>query len=498
MKYFENVKIKSVLEEGQIEGYASVFEVKDKSGDIVVKSAFSKAVEDFNKSGKKPKLLWQHDQSHPIGVIDEMFEDDHGLFIKAHLLLDIPRVNEIYLLLKNKAIDGFSIGYRLRDHYVKNGTNFLTDIDLLEISVVTFPACTEALVDEVKSDVYHNKFIYDALKDYKERTKLFLPLGEVEADGFSNFIRYGVDSYFTKSLNEQADKDGAIFLPKNILMRVEEKLKYLSPMRNIARATTISSNSIDIVLDSKLPDAGWLNGENERVESDSPEVRKVNIPVYELYTKPKANQMLLDDAQINVEEWLIDKIAEKFAAIEDDAFINGDGNDKPKGFLKCQMEENEVREGNKLQVFKTGANGAFTSDESALNILIDMVCSLQPLYIKNAKWIMPRSALSVIRKLKNRDGVSIWQPAVSEATPATLLGYSVIIDDNMPALRNNNASMSIAFGDFFTGYQIVDRQGLSILRDPYTSKPFVEFYATKRVGGDVVDFDAIKVLNFAE
>ena len=247
-----------------------------------------------------------------------------------------------------------------------------------------------------------------------------------------------------------------------------------------------------------MPDAGWTSENEERIETDSPEVKKIKIPVYELYAKPKANQHLLDDSEIDVEEWLIDKIAEKFASLEDSAFINGDGTSKPHGFLKYSSNSDENRTFGILQHFLTGAKGKFVDNDSALNILIDMVCSIKPIYVKNAKWIMSRSALSEIRKIKNGDSLPIWAPSIADATPSTLLGYPVIIDDNMPALVNGQESTSVAFGDFSSGYQIVERQGLSILRDPYTSKPFVEFYASKRVGGDVIDFDAIKLLKFDE
>ena len=335
MKHLETIKIKSISDEGQIEGYASVFNVRDSAGDIVLKNAFAKSIEDFHQ-GKIPKLLWQHNTSSPIGVIDEMFEDDHGLFIKGHLLTDIPKVKEIYLLLKNKALDGFSIGYRIRDHYLKNNSQYLTDIELLEISVVTFPACESATVEKIKMNEQINN---------KEKEKNMLPLSnQTNETNFSEFIRKGIDSFFTKALNEQNDQDGAIFLPQNILMRIENQLKFLSPIRSIAKIMTISSSAIDIILDSKLPDAGWAAENDEREETDSPEVRKIKIPIHELYAKPKANQRLLDDSQVNVEEWLINKISEKIAALEDLAFIDGDGNDKPKGILRCDSAEGEERE----------------------------------------------------------------------------------------------------------------------------------------------------------
>ncbi len=482
------MKIKSINEEGQIEGYASVFCELDLNGDIVEQGAFTKSIEEFSR-GKKPKLLWQHDMNEPIGIIDDLREDDHGLFIRAHLLMDLPKAKEIYLLLKNKALDGFSIGYRIRNHFMKNNQKHLTDIELLEVSIVTFPACESATIDAVKFDQNITKNLEEEGKN-----KMKLPLNTETNENFTDFIRSGADNFLKKSLNETSDNDGAVFLPQNILQKIDDKMIYLSPMRNISRITTISSSSIDILVDDKLPGASWCAENSERKETSSPEVKKIKINVHELCAKPKASQILLDDAQINVENWLIEKISENFANLEDDAFINGDGKNKPRGFLKCKTSR-ESKPDN-LQYFLSGAKGKFADSETALDTLIEMVCSLKPHHVKNATWIMSRSALAEIRKIKNHDGVSVWQMSMSEATPATLLGYPVVIDDNMPALNFEAGTFSVAFGDFLSGYQIVDRQGLTVLRDPYTSKPFVEFFVSKRVGGDVVDFDAIKLLKF--
>ncbi len=482
------MKIKSISEEGEIEGYASVFNELDRNGDVVERGAFAKSIEEFSQ-GKKPKLLWQHDTSKPIGVIDKLKEDERGLFVRAHLLMDLPKAKEIHLLLKNRAVDGFSIGYRIRNDFVKNNKKHLTDIELLEVSIVTFPACESATINAVK---FNQKIIKNTEEEGKNKMKL--PLTIENNEDFSDFIRNGADNFLKKSLNETSDKDGAVFLPQNILQKIDDKMFYLSPMRNISRITTISSSSIDILVDDKLPGANWCAESSERKETSSPELKKIKINVHELCAKPRASQMLLDDAQIDVENWLIEKISENFATLEDDAFINGDGKNKPRGFLKCKTSR-ESKSDN-LQYFLSGAKGKFSDSETALNTLIETVCSLKPHHVKNATWIMSRSALAEIRKIKNHDGVSVWQMSMSEATPATLLGYPVVIDDNMPALNSETGTFSVAFGDFLSGYQIVDRQGLSVLRDPYTSKPFVEFFVSKRVGGDVVDFDAIKLLKF--
>ena len=153
MKFLtSHIEVKSLKENGEILGYASVFNVTDGYNDVTLRGAFAKAVTDFNKRITRPKLLWQHDATVPIGVIEEMHEDDHGLFIKCKLLLEISKAKEVYALLKNGAIDGFSIGYKINDSYFCNGLRYLTDINLLEISVVTFPACKEAIVEDIKSD----------------------------------------------------------------------------------------------------------------------------------------------------------------------------------------------------------------------------------------------------------------------------------------------------------------------------------------------------------
>jgi HK97 family phage prohead protease len=166
-----DLEIKSMSEKGEISGYASIFNVLDGNGDVVLPGAFAKSTKNF-RLGKKPKLLWQHDAGNPIGVIEDIHEDANGLFIKSRLLLDIPKAKEVYELLKNKAIDGFSIGYRVTDSYHNNNIQYLTDIELLEISVVTFPACSNATVDSVKSNtlcVNLIRVISNKIKTYMEK-----------------------------------------------------------------------------------------------------------------------------------------------------------------------------------------------------------------------------------------------------------------------------------------------------------------------------------------
>jgi HK97 family phage prohead protease len=175
-----HVQLKSIGENGEISGYASVFDVVDCHRDTVVKGAFKSTLENFRKRKKIPKLLWQHDASFPIGLIEDIYEDDYGLFLKSRLLLEVPKAVEIYALLKNKAINGFSIGYRIKDSYFSDNVQYLTDIELLEVSIVTFPACELAVVENVKSEIGNEdattrciisqiKSISHKLKNYNER-----------------------------------------------------------------------------------------------------------------------------------------------------------------------------------------------------------------------------------------------------------------------------------------------------------------------------------------
>jgi HK97 family phage major capsid protein len=371
---------------------------------------------------------------------------------------------------------------------------------------IDFQNAIEELNHNVEALLENNEKELNAPKTkmIKGEKNMSLPLSENLENNcdqkcdFSDYIRKGIGSFAKKSLNGVNGDEGGHFVPIKIATQIGNRLKFLSPMRSVAKTTTISTNSMDMLVNSKSPGAGWASETSaSRDETDSPEIQKIKIPVYEIYAKPKASQQLLDDAQINVEEWLINKIAEKIAALENHAFINGNGSNKPKGFLDYTSEASSTREFGKLQHFCSGADGQFSDDNNPLDILLNMTCSLKPIYVKNAKWLMSRSALAAIRKLKSSDGICLWQPSLAECTPSMLLGYPVVIDDDMPNLVNGKASVSIAFGDFYSGYQIIDRQGLKILRDPYTSKPFVEFYATKRTGGAVVDFDAIKLLKFS-
>ena len=318
---------------------------------------------------------------------------------------------------------------------------------------------------------------------------------------FMNYIAKGnegeVSSLQTKEMSVIADQQGGFMVPTEMAERVVTRQFETTPMRQLATVMTIASEAVEMLRDTSEAEAQWVSELGARGDTDQGAIGRIRIPVHELYAQPKATQKLLDDAALNVEDWLVGRVANTFARRENTAFITGDGVGQPRGFLSysTQAASDATRNWGVLEHVATGADGAFASSNGA-DILITMMNKLRSGYLPKANWLMPRSVIDIIRKFKESGtGAYIWQPSLQAGTPATLLGYPIVLADDMPAVASG--SLSAAFGNFEEGYTIVDRKGLQSLRDPYTAAPFVKFRCSKRVGGDVVNFDAIKVLRFA-
>jgi len=313
---------------------------------------------------------------------------------------------------------------------------------------------------------------------------------------FSNWMRKG-DSYSNqpdamKSLSVGSDPDGGYFVEPDTSGRIVTKIFETSPMRQVANVMTIGTNALEGIYDLDESDAGWVGETQGRPETGTPKIAAWSIPVHEMYAEPRITQKLLDDSMVNVEAWLADKVSTKFARKENAAFVNGDGVGKPRGFLT--YASGTTLPGT-IQQRNTGVSGGFATGGAGADILINTIYGLKQGYRSGSNWFMPRSATSEVRKLKASDGSYLWQPGIMAGQPATLLGYSVIEFEDMPDIAAD--SLSIAFGDMNEAYQIVDRVGVRVLRDPYTAKPYIKFYTTKRVGGDVLNFEAIKIIKFA-
>ncbi|MGZ3306247.1 MAG: phage major capsid protein, partial [Asticcacaulis sp.] len=240
--------------------------------------------------------------------------------------------------------------------------------------------------------------------------------------------------------------------------------------------------------------SGWVSETASRPETDPATLNLLTFPSGELYASPSATSDILDDAYINIDEWLASEIEDAFATQENTAFVSGDGTNKPMGFLSYTTVADASAAWGQIGYIATGAAGAFSSTNPA-DALIDLIYAPKAQYRPGATFVMNRRTAAKIRKFQDAEGNYIWQPSVQAGQLPMLLGYPVQELEDMPDVAAN--SLSVAFGDFAKGYLIVDRAGISVLRDPYSAKPYVLFYTTKRVGGGVQNFDAIKVLKFA-
>lgn len=318
---------------------------------------------------------------------------------------------------------------------------------------------------------------------------------------FMDYVRKGLDTplhhYEQKNLSTTTDRDGGYLVPTGLHDLMYATLQASSIMRGLANVREISSSALEMLIDKDSADAGWVAETDERQETKTPELAKLRIPVHEMYARPRATQKLLDDANLNVEEWLSEKIAQKMAFMENEAFLLGDGNNKPKGILDYETTGKEDWAWGTLEETKSGVNGSFPERKSA-EVLLNLFHSLKTPYLFGASWMMSRLTQGILRTLKDPNSHQyLWQPPLAGLPTPTLLGYPIHLCDDMPNVVAGTPAKAILFGNFKEGYQIVDRAGIRVLRDPYSSKPYVEFYTTRRVGGDVLNFEAIKVLNFA-
>jgi HK97 family phage major capsid protein len=318
------------------------------------------------------------------------------------------------------------------------------------------------------------------------------PLGSA---AFEGFLRAGGGALEMKAMSGVSEAAGGYAVPDELDARIDATLKAVSPIRGIAQVVKVGSSGYRKLVTSGGFESGWAAETAARDETDTPVFNEIAPPMGDLYANPAASQAMLDDAAFDVEGWLAGEVAREFAAAEGAAFVGGDGVNKPRGFLSAATSAvgDGARAFGTLQHLASGAAGGFAANPEEK--LIDLVQSLRTPYRQGAVWVMNSATLARIRKFKTSDGAFLWQPSLSAGQPATLLGYAVVEAEDMPDIAAN--SLSIAFGNFKAGYLIAERGETQVLRDPYSNKPFVHFYATKRVGGMVSNSEAIKLLKFA-
>lgn len=326
----------------------------------------------------------------------------------------------------------------------------------------------------------------DAYAQYKSAFYSLVRHGDIE--------RLSADE--RKALSAGSDPDGGYLLPTPTVGRMVKRVYEQSTMRQLANVLTISTDALEGIVDNDEADAGWVSEMGARNDTDTPQVGKYRIEAHEMYAQPKVTQKLIDDAATDVEAWLADKVADKFARVEGNAFWNGNGVGQPRGLAAYTTAAtgDGSRAWGTFEHVLTGANGDFHTTKA--DPLQDLLGAFKDQYLQNASFAMRREVRTKLRKLKEATSDRyLWEPSMQAGQPDRLLGYPVRIDQYIPAITTG--SLSLAFGDFREAYTIVDRIGVRTLRDPYTAKPYIRFYSTKRTGAGAVNTEAVKFLKFA-
>lgn len=310
---------------------------------------------------------------------------------------------------------------------------------------------------------------------------------------FIGFMRKGKDDGLRelerKALQVGVDEDGGYAVPEELDRTILNLLKDEVVMRQEATTITVGGANYKKLVNLGGTASGWVGETDARPETDASKLGQIEPFMGEIYGNPQATQTMLDDAFFNVEDWINSELAIEFAEQEEIAFTSGNGTKKPKGFLAyaSTLDPDKTRAFGTLQHILSGAAAGVTADA-----IIKLVYTLRKVHRNGAKFMMNNNSLFAIRILKDSEGNYLWRPGLELGQPSSLAGYGVAENEQMPDIAAD--AKAIAFGNFKRGYTIVDRIGTRILRDPYTKKPFVGFYTTKRTGGMLVDSQAIKLL----
>jgi HK97 family phage major capsid protein len=314
---------------------------------------------------------------------------------------------------------------------------------------------------------------------------------------FDSYVRkgeaHGLAALEAKAMSVGSGTDGGYLVPSQTEAEITRLLSKASPLRGIADVRQSSTTLYKKPFATAGAATGWIGETAARPQTNSPTLAELQFPAMELYAMPAATQALLDDSIVNLDEWLAREVETVFAEQETDAFINGDGVTKPKGFLNYTKVAQTAWVWGSTGYIPTGVAGAFAATNPT-DKLVDLIYALKAGYRQNGRWMLNRTTQAQIRKFKDSQGNYLWQPAATPDGNASLLSFPVVESEYMPDIATD--SHAVAFGDFKRGYLIVDRVGVRVLRDPYSTKPYILFYTTKRVGGGIQDFDAIKTLKF--
>ena len=315
---------------------------------------------------------------------------------------------------------------------------------------------------------------------------------------FGAWLRRGdraIDS--VKGMRVSDNENGGYLVPESVVGPLVQRLYDGSPMRQVARIQTITGNAVEGVVSYGQLEVEWLDEISASSDPTTPTLKKYRIEVNNQRSSPRIGPNMLEDGAVNVEQWLQNAVSRDFSLSEQTAFITGSGVGRPRGITTytTAATADSSRAWGQLEHVATGTSGGFGSNANGTDKLIELTGKLKSGYRAGAVWMMSKATLASTRVLKTSGGDYIWQPSTQAGNPSVLLGYPVVEAEDMPTIAAD--SLSIAFGNFSNGYMVVDRLGLSVLRDPFSNNPYITFHATRRVGGGVVDFDAIKFLKFS-
>lgn len=368
---------------------------------------------------------------------------------------------------------------------------------------LTSDVVTRDKMDRISRAMDEQKKVLDQLALKKARP----PLGRTASVGaeitehkaaFEQYIRRGDEAGLreieAKAMSSGSGADGGYLVPDETDSAIGRRLSVVSPIRSIATVRQVSGAVLKKPFAISGMASGWVAETAARPQTNGAQLAELSFPTMELYAMPAATQALLDDAAVDIEAWISSEVDTVFAEQEGAAFVAGDGINKPKGLLAYTVVADSAWSWGNLGYIATGAVGGFKAT-GASDTLIDTIYSLKAGHRQNANFVMNRKTQAEVRKLKDAEGRYLWQPPATAGEAASLVGFPVVEAEDMPDIAAN--AMAIAFGDFRAGYLVVDRTGVRVLRDPYSAKPYVLFYTTKRVGGGVQNFEAIKLVKFA-
>ncbi len=369
---------------------------------------------------------------------------------------------------------------------------------------MTADVVTEEKVERLNRAVAEHKSRLDelAIKGRRPPLDRGSPHGSCEVSehkqAFALYMRRGEATGLVdleaKSLTSGSGPDGGYLVPEETETEIGRLLRQASPLRAVATVRHISAAVYKKPFAIAGAATGWVGETAARPETAGPSLAELQFPAMEIYAMPAATQTLLDDAAVDIDRWIAEEVQAAFAEQETEAFVNGDGVARPRGFLNYPKTADGGWTWSNVGYVATGAAAGFAPAAPA-DVLLNIIYAVKAGYRQGASFVMNRRTQNEIRKIKNADGDYLWQPAAAAGAPASLLGFPIVEAEAMPSIAPD--AFPLAFGDFRSFYLIVDRLGVRILRDPYSAKPYVLFYTTKRVGGGVQNFEAAKLLKIA-